>query len=351
MSTPSTSTPASSSTPSSTPEPDATEKFSKSVSGLLKFMLKVMRENEKNKVSLSNTPNPAIVAITRYRDLFEESSDSGSGGKKLFVDHFGEVYQKNRRDVCRGYLNDHWLRKNDSNAAITVDRRRVSLALVYDICCRIRDATEEQISVGGNFEGNPALVYPEVFLLHLYRIFRECLVLDPRLAESPKEAEMLKKNIEKLEEVLTLRPVENKPDSTQKDLALPTPAAANNVLPIAGLGEMLSGLTSGNGNLDTGALFGMISNLTGGLDPRIKEGVDSLLSEVKGKSITEAMGTIINKVSVESPEIATEVRKTFGNMIPLPPPSSSSSAAPALPAPASSSSAPSSSAPAVEYEP
>lgn len=327
-----------------TSEPSPAEKFYKSLTGLLKFMLRIMRERESNRIS--NTPNPVIVSLTKYRDVVE---DEGSENITSHIDYFLEIYSKNRRDICRGYLNDHWLRRNDSSAFFTFKGKKISLSLIYDISCTIRDKAERDLEgVPGAIEGNPSLVYPEVFLLHLYRIFRESITISSR-TELKSDLETINKNIVKLEELLSLRPVDPKNDTTQKDLALPnTNTNGNN--PASVIAELLGNLNMGKGQFDAGSIFNMIGGLTANMDPRMKAGLDELASEVKGKDLMSAASILINKVTAENPEMAETVKKTFGGVLTLATSDNSNSPTPVLPAPASSGNNGENKGGEVEYE-
>lgn len=332
--------------PATPTEPTPTEKFSKSLSGLLKFMLKVMRERENNRIS--TTPNPVIIALTKYRDAVEDAISANNITEH--VEFFTEVYLKNRRDICRGYLNDHWIRRNDSTAFFSYKGKKISLSLIYDISCTIREKAERELDgLPGASEGNPSLVYPEAFLLHLYRIFRECCVIDKDLSAKPEskgEIEILTKNIVKLEELLSLRPPDPKSDTTQKDLALPQ--SQNSSSPMNALAGIMSNLNmGGNGQFDASSIFNMISGMASNMDPRMKQGLDEIASEVKGKDLMGAMSTLINKVTSENPEMATEVKKAFGTILPQAAIENVAPSAPSAPAVPSAPSAPSNE---VEYE-
>lgn len=288
------------------------ELFDKSIRGLCKLMAKVFTEREKNRVSLSGQPNPVLTSLNVYKDKYESS---GEAGREEHVQLFRELYSKHRSNILRGYLSDSWLLKNDNPVSVSLTSRRnarLALSLTYDLCCKARDEAEKRL------EGMPEscredcieVLYPEVFLLHLYRIFKDA-VSTSTFETREKDTEVLTQNIQKLEQMLDNPSQAQAPATTS---STPAPATSGSVpnppanLSVEGLMGMLSQLTGGNGQLNPDSLGKAIGSVF--QHPDIQDAVGTFIPALKGQNLG-GLADMIPKLLNQDPAVMSEMQKTF----------------------------------------
>ncbi len=154
------------------------EKFDKSLLGLFTVLKTVIKTHEKYKLNLSSSQNPILTRLERYIKIYDRTEPQ----EHLW--YFQRLYSQNKPAILRGPERDTWL----SNGNITlhygeetgrpIKDAKIHLSLIYNTAVKIRDDVEASLHGLPDVDQTQELVYPTLFLLHLYRIFYEFSDLD-----------------------------------------------------------------------------------------------------------------------------------------------------------------------------
>lgn len=148
-----------------------------------------------------NSSNKLKIALGYYKNVFNKTRES-----KKHVKLFSEIYK-----ACRGlmmeypeidqfmsqFMNKIFVVKISENSD-----SKIYLSAIFRYCTRIASEADDRYEKGveGALE-DPAMTYPESFMLHLFRLFMFC-------ASESDKTELLVPKIEILEKSLNLRPNE-----------------------------------------------------------------------------------------------------------------------------------------------
>lgn len=170
--------------------------FDKEMSALLEHLVNVIKTHEEKKLKLENKTNPILKFLIKYKKTYEKSEPEDH------KDYVMTLYDKHRTAILRGHQHDNWLKNNTviiqfGDGSQKIFREiKIMLSSIYNTACTLRDETNERLDglPDSAYQDCPELNYPDILLLHLYRIFRE-IVIDPkdrkRLAEIVQEIESL----------------------------------------------------------------------------------------------------------------------------------------------------------------
>ena len=149
------------------------EKFDKSLLGLFTLLKTVIKTHEKYKLNLSSSQNPILTRLERYIKIYDRTEPQ----EHLW--YFQRLYSQNKPSILRGPERDTWL----SNGNITlhygeetgrpIKDAKIHLSLIYNTAVKLRDDVEASLHGLPDVDQTQELVYPTMFLLHLYRIFYE----------------------------------------------------------------------------------------------------------------------------------------------------------------------------------
>lgn len=119
----------------------------------------------------------AVTAIHNYQARFDATVEKY---ESLHRRYFAEMLKEHMEDVLKGYRNDSWLLDNDvkvvfgSENAEASHRGFIPVSAVYraGLIAMKRAKTED----------DQLIIYPQIFLLHLYRVFNS-LRSDPEFSD------------------------------------------------------------------------------------------------------------------------------------------------------------------------
>jgi len=178
-------------------------KLNKEIKALFAIMRKIMETNEEYELGLNDKSNVIHTCLNKYMKAYDLTEPMDH------LPYFMRVYQKNKIAILRGYEDDNWLR--DGNIIIRYGELegvraelKLMLSAIYNIGLEIKKRVESNRK--GLYKERPGeceeLTYTQIFMLHLYRIFKEGL-------DNNKEKETLTKCINEIEMILNLNDGEN----------------------------------------------------------------------------------------------------------------------------------------------
>ena len=131
--------------------------FKGALSMLIKQGLKILAEE--------NSPG-AVTAIHNYHARMDATIEKH---ELMHKKYFAEVFQTHSEEILKGYKNDSWLTEHDVRIVFGIDNPDAShkgfipLSAVYNAGLKaVKRATTED---------DQLIIYPQIFILHLYRIF------------------------------------------------------------------------------------------------------------------------------------------------------------------------------------
>ena len=149
------------------------EKFDRHIMSLFNLLKTVIKTHEKYKLNLSSVKNPILTRLERYIKVYDKSEPN----EHLW--YFQRLYNQNKPAILRGPERDTWL----SNGKITlhfgeetgrpIKDAKIELSMIYTTAIKLRDDVEASLHGLPDVEQSQELIYPTLFLLHLYRIFYE----------------------------------------------------------------------------------------------------------------------------------------------------------------------------------
>lgn len=144
-------------------------------------------------------PNKLQVGLKRYQRIFAETRDS-----KKHIDKFKEVYLKCRPMLIEMTLDQFMLRFQKESLILSIEegsQTKIYLTVFFNKCCKIAKHVDEESRKSLTpdlYLEDPASAYPEMFMLHLYRLFTFC-------ASEEDVRKYLQPKIEELEETLDVK--------------------------------------------------------------------------------------------------------------------------------------------------
>jgi hypothetical protein len=229
----------------------------------------IIMKSESKKVMKSGI-NPVLKKLNNYKKAYAETDPIDHR------DYFNTIYTKNRSRILKGPQNDMWLRGSGGGVFIQfgegvldsadIDPEiRLMLTLIYRNACTLRDELLDKVI---DFDGAsyPEYKYPDFFMLHLYRIFNQCL-------DKPEDRIKLISHINTLETNLDLELTSCKNGDQ----------LASNESPTDSIMGMVNGILSGNENMP-GMPSGMnlskiISSVLG--NPQTKNFINTTFNNLK----------------------------------------------------------------------
>lgn len=231
------------------------EFFDKSVRGLIKFVLKVFDDKE----NLTRAQELIVRCLKKYKRGYFDSEPQEQ------LSSFVNLYKAHRISILSGPSKTKWIDKADNILFVDVDADQsegdkesnvcIMLAPIYRFIKKVVDDTEEKfkgIDDDDVLSNCKELIYLDVFMLHLYRIFYCC----SQCVDNVKTQQKLQDFIDEIEEDLGLNkevavPVDSNPMMALFNSIGGNPNGDNTANPmgnIAGMfNQLLTGLTANMG--------------------------------------------------------------------------------------------------------
>jgi hypothetical protein len=158
--------------------PDNSTVFDKEINALFNHLKTVVKARDAAKLKLSgNAVNPILKWLNKYAKAYEYSEP------ELHKEYFANIFTKYRVPILKGYKNDKWLRQNNvviqfGEGVDQVNKEiRIMLSSIYTTACQLKKEAEDSLEGFPEeaWESCQELIYPDIIMLHLYRLFRESL--------------------------------------------------------------------------------------------------------------------------------------------------------------------------------
>jgi len=155
--------------------------FDKEINALFTNSKTIIKAKDATKLKINGPQvNPVMKCLNKYIKAYELSEPDDH------KEYFLNIYKKYRVPILKGYKNDSWLRKNSiiiqfGEGLENVNKEiRIMLSSIYNTACQLRKDAETNLEglPDEAYENCQELIYPDIFMLHLYRLFRESLPPD-----------------------------------------------------------------------------------------------------------------------------------------------------------------------------
>lgn len=267
--------------------------FDKEIRALFEHLQNIIQTSDLNKLKVTGKSiNPFMKYLKKYMTVYNRMKPVEH------KDYFLNVFKENQGAILK-QGNDAWLKENNisitfgSGTQAANKEIRIALSSIYNIAVRLRNETEERLSglPDSARENAHELNFCDIYLLHLYRLFRES-------ADYEIDKTALTKIIKELENELGVE--------SDAEVASSTGTSA--------LNDIINGLAGKMGvNIPSGSLPDMSSLLTGaqGLlnNPKTKDAINSIVSGLQNsKNMEDVIKTVSSSVD---PSLFAEISQTF----------------------------------------
>ena len=257
----------------------------KHIRTLLNFLKKVIDVHDKRRLNLNGQPNLVLSFLNKYIKAYSLSCNNDPSGTFSHIDDFLRIYKPYRSNILRGESN--WLKMNNIyiqyGDGIPGVRRdiRILLSDIYLMACDLKVQSEHRLEglPDKEWETCEELNFPDIILLHLYRIFSE-------ICQEDKEP--ISKCVRDIEDELGIN---NSPQTVD---------TGNGVM--NGLDKLIGPLLSSITNAEGGSNGGLsdIGSILGKLD--LNSIVSSFTNSLKDPGTQTSIQTTIDQLQ-SNPEI------------------------------------------------
>lgn len=177
--------------------------FPETFDHFLTFAEKVLQFNVSGELLLTSVGNQSNViqtSLTNYRKVYNQTR-----GSTKHIEKFRDIYGKCRPQFLHEVELDtfmDWFRKTSFVISPQEkSRSKILLTAIFRNCCRIAEHISEEAErnpdKADDLYDDPAAIYPEMFMLHLFRIFYHC-------ADETDRTTIINNRIEEIEGTLGL---------------------------------------------------------------------------------------------------------------------------------------------------
>lgn len=182
----------------------------------------------------------AVRQIRDYKKRFEATPE------RIHHRYFADVFRNHKLEIQGGYESDSWLVNNDIEIVFGSEHAGGSKKGIIPLSAIYR--ASKQAKASAKSEAEPQVIYPEIFMLHLYRIFADVCRQD-----YSEEYKQLNENVEWLEKVIAILEEDLSGNNASKDVAKSNGIASNDPR------EMIESM------LNDPSMDAVINMVTGGL--------------------------------------------------------------------------------------
>ena len=292
-------------------------RFDNAIRGLMDHCRTVIKTREKA-CSRNAGINPILKALNGYEKLYNhETSDP-----ELHKDSFLDIYRKNKIQILKGFQNDDWMKEGKVKVMLgegpKARERCIMLSTIYSTAVTLSDNEKKDLEglPDSAWENCHTVNYPDIFMLYLYRIFRE-------IVTDSKDKESLNKLVNEIEKELDV----------EEDSVVTAQIGSNGGSPLDNVFSTLA-TTLGLGNqfntrdiasqftniLEQPQVKNMLSGAMAGIQSRDPSKIMETLSSVLPPEMTHAVtGMMANVVSSQAPAAQEPVPIQDGEIVPMPP--------------------------------
>lgn len=262
--------------------------FDTNLSKFLALMKEIINCHEQRKLNLSSNKNPVLTRLEKYIKTYDRTKP------EEHIWYFKKIYESNCPAILRGPEKDNWLKTGNIIIQFGEDVGRstdikIHLSIIYGTACKLQSDTKKSLAGLPNLDESEELMYPNLFLLHLYRIFYE-------IAETKGEKEQISSYINSLE-----KSTGNK--NTKKESNDPLNGILGTVTDL--MGQMGMKLPEGQklpSQDDLGKMLGSVMN-----NPQTKSLLGNMMQEMKEcKNLGDVVNKLVNNLGSVGVDPATQ---------------------------------------------
>ena len=262
------------------------------------FAEKVLKYDLSGELKLTSTNVNAIQsALNGYKQIYNKTRIS-----QKHIDKFSEIYKKCRPTLIKDDLDTFMFWFKESSFTIIPkehSRNKIFLTIIFRNCIRIAEHISEQAETPGNEHllNDTAAMYPEYFMLHLFRLFCFC-------TDDADKSAILTPYIVQLESVLGLRKDEV-PEIA--DIGTEILSAAAEMAQ-----DMGFNVPKGRPDINANQFKEMLRSIT--QNPDAKEAIKGVFSGVDmsdPKDLPNAIGKLLSKMTETASERPEGVKKAL----------------------------------------
>lgn len=277
-----------------TKKPFRDDVFDKEIRALFEHLQNIIQTSDMNKLKMgTRNINPLMKCLKKYMTVYNRMKPIEH------KDYFLKIFKEFQGSILKGHSSDQWLKENSISVVFgqgtTAANKeiRICLSAIYQISCRLKDETEERLAglPDSARESAHELNFPDILLLHLYRLFRESADYE----------------IDKTSLTKVLKELEN-------ELGVESEADVASTTGTSGLNDIIGSLASKMGvSIPNGALPNIENLVTGAQsllnNPKTKDAINSI---VTGLQNSKSIEDVVKNVSANvDPSLFQEITKTF----------------------------------------
>lgn len=293
--------------------------FDQQIRNIFDISIKILEEKSRR----TNGTNPILRCLRRYISVYSITP------REMHVQYFRELFENNANNLLNFFEDEYWLAKqdisircgqesNDTKISERSEKRKFQISEIYKISCEMRDSVIQ--STKGLPEEHqlksPELKFPDLFLLYLYRVLRECI-------SNQEDIYDLTEIINVLEEDCGItiggQTVQQNSVNPFEGILNIGKTLLGGLSGQNGSNNLMNGLTNGLGDGSNGQMF--FENITKTLSPLLQnEGIQNLTKEIAPNlqgdniNIAESMGKFLSMV--QNPEFLDKTFKTLVSAVP-----------------------------------
>ena len=260
------------------------KKFGQTLESFLDLLKTIIKSSEKTNLKLTSGRNPILARLEKYIKTYDKTEP------EEHVWYFRKIYESNHPAILRGPGRDNWIKTGavliqfGEEVGATTDIK-IHLTVIYNTACKLRDEMQNLLKGLPGSDQAEELLYPSLFLLHLYQLFYE-------VAEEKDEKEKLATFIAVLEK-------ETHSKSSNKNSSDPLSGIMGTMADL--MGQMGVKLPEGQkmpSQDELGKMLGTVMN-----NPQAKSMLGNVMQEMKEcKSIGDVVNKLVGNLGSINPE-------------------------------------------------
>lgn len=278
---------------------DDSQKFDEAMRQLMKHLRVVIETDDKGRMQ-----NTGVKPIMKYLNKYEKIYNHVDSDPDMHRDYFINVYKKFRTNILKGYKNDGWLTSNvviiqfgEGQIEKVNKEIKIMLSTIYKTAVKLRDDANKRIADLPDEAAQACyeLNYTDIFMLYLYRIFREVVT-------DKKDKETLTTIISEIEQ----------------ELEVPSDSVVVSQQGLGGVLGNIAGLARSFGiNIPSDFKIPSQEEVLGDVkkivdDPRVKSQFGGLMQGLQSGNVNNVISAIKSQMS---PEMSNMMNDLIGNLM------------------------------------
>lgn len=272
--------------------------FDKEFRALFEHLRNIIKTRDAGRLKMGNGINPILKYLNKYEKLYTHPESDPDDHKDFVLN----VLNKYRGQILKGHKNDGWVKSGSvaiqfGEGCANVDKEyRIMLSATYNTATQLCEDAKKRLDglPDAAYEECHELNYPDIFMLHLYRLFRE-------VAVDKNDKEKLAACVNDIETDLGIEsdtPVESQQGGFSGMMSM-----ATGFLSQMGL-QVPKDMKPPSEKELMGAMGGLLSN------PQLKETIGSIFTDIQ-KDPKQVLQKLAGALG--NPEVTEAISGTFEN--------------------------------------